>query len=335
MKHILKQSGYKPEVVAHQQDYLFFGGTSYLGLNYNQQYLKIFSAGLIKWGLNNGASRNNNISLSIYEEGESLLASNYNLEAAITFSSGWLAATTAVQMLQTNREIIYVNDAHPALMATIPQQIIDIRIAVEKINMSLQTQFLLVGNSVNNIHPRIFDFTALQKIKPDKEVILLLDHSHGFGYLEKKWLVQFENLPKNIRLILCGSLAKGLSLDAGVIIGDKKLIDLIKQSQAFNGASPCSPAVLHTYLHGQEIIAAAQGKLQKNLNYFFSKCSTTNYYWIKDFPVVLIKNEEKALQLQKQQIIFTSFPYPLANSPVLNRLVISANHILAQIDKVL
>src|SRR6476469_1332109 len=149
MDFITLDSGYKPEVHQDGVDYLFFGGTSYLGLNYHPRYLSLFKEGLNIWGLNNGASRNNNIRLSIYDEAENLIASDYGCEDAAFLSSGWLASELAVEILGEGRELIYINDAHPSLFKKSPS-ILNIEETVNYINLSPLDDFLIISNSVNN-----------------------------------------------------------------------------------------------------------------------------------------------------------------------------------------
>ena len=334
MDFISLDSGYKPEVYKDGTDYLFFGGTSYLGLNYHPEYLNLFTAGIKKWGLNNGASRNNNIRLSIYQEAEELLAKDYGCEAAVTLSSGWLAAELAVKVLGKQRELIYINDAHPALYKETPG-ILNIERAVDYINLSYQTNFLLISNSVNNIFPEIFDFSALSQILPSKNIILLVDHSHGFGFLDGAWAAKFSTLPKHIDWLLCGSLAKGLSLDAGIIVGSNHHINEIKKSTTFNGSSPCSPAVLHTYLKSESIRLTAKSRLFENLHFLTSQLNEEDFFWIENLPVILIQNQNIVDKLNANYFLFTSFPYPYPESKILNRLVISAAHQQKHLEKLI
>jgi 8-amino-7-oxononanoate synthase len=334
MDFISIDSGYKPEVYKDGTDYLFFGGTSYLGLNYHPEYLNVFAAGIKKWGLNNGASRNNNIGLSIYQEAEELLAKDYGCEAAVTLSSGWLAAELAVEVLGKKRELIYINDSHPALYKEIPA-ILNIRKAVDYINLSHQTDFLLISNSVNNILPEVFDFSALSQILPSKNITLLTDHSHGFGFLEDGWTANFRALPTHIDWLLCGSLAKSLSLDAGIILGSNHHINEIKKSATFNGSSPCSPALLYLYLNSKSIRSTAKLKLFENLDYLTSKLNRNDFYWIENFPVILIQNKEIVSKLKANHFLFTAFPYPYPQSKTLNRLVISAAHQQKHLEKLI
>ncbi len=332
MDFISLDSGYKPEVNKDGTDYLFFGGTSYLGLNYHPEYLNLFTDSIKKWGLNNGASRNNNIQLSIYQEAEELLAEDYGCEAAVTLSSGWLAAELAVEVLGKSRELIYINDAHPALYKEDPG-VLSIEKTIDYINLSYQTNFLLISNSVNNIIPEVFDFSALSQILPSKNITLLLDHSHGFGFLDSDYVAHLKNLPIHIDWLLCGSLAKGLSLDAGIIIGSNYQINEIKKSATFNGSSPCSPAVLNTYLKSEFIRSKAKLRLFENLNFLTSKLEREDFFWIEKFPVILLQNQNIINKLKANHFLFTSFPYPNPESKTLNRLVISAAHQQKHLEK--
>jgi 7-keto-8-aminopelargonate synthetase-like enzyme len=67
-------------------DYLYFGGTNYLGMTTNPEFQNILFNSFKKWGTSFGSSRNSNIKLSIYTIAENLLAENLNTEAALTGS---------------------------------------------------------------------------------------------------------------------------------------------------------------------------------------------------------------------------------------------------------
>jgi 8-amino-7-oxononanoate synthase len=62
-------------------DYLYFGGTNYLGMTTNPEFQNILFESIKKWGISFGSSRNSNIKLSIYTSAENLLAENLNTEA--------------------------------------------------------------------------------------------------------------------------------------------------------------------------------------------------------------------------------------------------------------
>src|SRR3970040_1116859 len=99
-------------------EYLYFGGTNYLGITTNPDFQNILFESIKKWGTGFGSSRNSNIQLSIYETAEKLLAKNIGTEAALAVSSGMLAGKLVVEHLSnTTDAVFHFPDTHPALMS--------------------------------------------------------------------------------------------------------------------------------------------------------------------------------------------------------------------------
>jgi 8-amino-7-oxononanoate synthase len=100
-------------------DYLYFGGTNYLGVTTHPDFQQILFDSIKKWGTSYGSSRNSNIKLSIYENAEKLLAINLNTEAALTVSSGMLAGKLVTEYLCKTTEMqFHLPNNHPALLCT-------------------------------------------------------------------------------------------------------------------------------------------------------------------------------------------------------------------------
>ena len=87
------------KIIVENQKYLYFGGTSYLGLPSNKKFIKIISKSLKKWGSSYGSSRNANIQLLAYYKAEQFLANFIKAEAALTISSGMLAGKIVIDVL--------------------------------------------------------------------------------------------------------------------------------------------------------------------------------------------------------------------------------------------
>ncbi|HEU4789051.1 MAG TPA: pyridoxal phosphate-dependent aminotransferase family protein, partial [Flavobacterium sp.] len=73
------------------EEFLYFGGTNYLGVTTLPEFQNILLASFQKWGTSYGSSRSANIQLEIYKTAEDLLARQIGTEAAVTISSGMLA----------------------------------------------------------------------------------------------------------------------------------------------------------------------------------------------------------------------------------------------------
>jgi len=314
-------------------DYLFFGGTAYLGLLDNPEYIELFKRGIDLYGLNNGTSRTNNVQLGIYQEAENHLAKRLGFESAALFSSGYLAGQATVSALTKDKKVIYAPGSHPALWmedAPIVNDDFDSWIikTAEFINNSEQNQFVVISNCIDNLSPQHFDFSFFKNLKPNKHVLLILDDSHGIGILNKNSpSAKLDELDlENIEIVVLASLAKGLGTDAGLVMANHKNINIIKKHPIFNGASPTSPAALFALIQGEKIYEMAFDKMRKNTRLLADLIKNTNLSYIENFPVFTSKNPNLYKHLLKENVLISSFPYPLSTSPLLNRIVVSTLH---------
>lgn len=324
----------------HEKDYLFFGGTAYLGLLVNEAYIDLYKEGLSKYGLNNGTSRNNNIQLDIFDLAEHRAASRFGFDGALLVSSGYLAAQMVVKSLSNGRKLLYAPHSHPALwLDTNPN--VDgnmdswLREMVQKINdTNDDDEFVIVSNAMDNLTPEHYDFSPLLAINPDKKVILLVDDSHGIGVVRANStstdLSIFDD--STIEVVVIASLAKGLGTDAGMILSSNKWIARFRKSPFFTGASPASPASMYAFTHSQDIYMSEFEKLQQNIE-IFANLIGDRLSHISKFAVFSSKDPELYQKLVHNGYLISSFPYPLETDPPLNRIVLSSLHLEDDLKK--
>lgn len=326
-----------------QKEYLFFGGTAYLGLLVNEDYQNLVFEGIKKYGLNNGTSRSNNVQLGIYDEAEKYLASRFGYEDAAMFSSGFLAAQATVKSLTSRGKVYYAPDSHPALWltdkpATLAEDFQEwLAKVVDEINSSANSDFVLIANAIDNLKPQLYDFTPLSLIHSSKNILLVLDDSHGLAVVNKNDsttnIVALKSCD-NIQVVLVASLAKGLGTDAGIVLSNRKTIYEVKKSAIFMGASPSSPAFIYAMTKSESIYEEAYEKLHENIRYFEALLDTNlSFSREKGFPVFTSTDSNLYRYLCKNGVVISSFPYPLPASPLLNRIVISALHTHEDIRK--
>jgi 7-keto-8-aminopelargonate synthetase-like enzyme len=85
--------------------------------------------------------------------------------------------------------------------------------------------------------------------------------------------------------------------------------------------------LLQSFLDSQELLREQQGKLQDLTSFFYQQSRhlpqiTGN----PNFPVFVYSPDLWAEKLQEQGYITSSFSYPTASSPKVNRIVLSAIH---------
>ena len=323
-------------LLINNQEYLFFGGTAYLGLLVNSDFQDLVIQGIQKYGLNNGTSRSNNVQLGIYDQGEREMAKRFNFESAALFSSGYLAAQATVRSLSESSEIYYAPDTHPALWLDQKPAVLNSdfntwgQVLVEDINASSKQQVVVISNAIDNLRPELYDFSFLAGVQTCKKVTLILDDSHGLGIRGSNQVsadISFIKDCMNIEVIIVASLAKGFGTDAGIVLGSGDAIAKVKAGPVFMGASPSSPGFIHALDKGQGIYHEALHKLHRNIDSFNRNIDPAlELNSVPNFPVFASTNSELYSFLYKNGVIISSFPYPLSDSPLLNRIVITALH---------
>ena len=323
--------------LAHES-YLYFGGTAYLGIPQHKEFCRLYLEGLARFGLNNGTSRNNNVQLSIYDEAEQFAATYFGASACLITSSGYTAAQLTIKHLSTLGEVRYAPTTHPALwLNDVPKtsgSFNEWAIAlVTEINQRKIENWVIISNSLNNLYPEVYDFSFIEEINEEKKIILIVDDSHGIGILNT-----FTTLPtkKNIEIVVVASMAKALGVDAGLVLGSQNIISLLKQTNEFLGASPPSAAGLFAFMNASLIYEEEREKL-KDLTKRMCEALNGDNGWVfkPNFPVFLTTSASVEEKLMKQQILISSFAYPDKNGSLINRVVLSSWHTLADIEELI
>lgn len=319
--------------------YLYVGGTAYLGIPQNQDFIDLYIEGIKKFGLNNGTSRTNNIQLGIYSKAEKVAAARFGAEAALITSSGYLAAQLTIKALSKLGKVIYAPSTHPALWLAENQtrNLMPFEAwkqeTIDKINASEEKNWVLISNSMNNLMPEIYDFDFVKEIRNDRNIMLIVDDSHGIG-VNNDGMGTIVNLPKqgNIENVVVASMAKALGIDAGIVLASDKIIDQLKHSNTFIGASPPGQAGLYAFVHASEIYSKALNKLKNNMQMFET---ALNHTWkhASGFPVYLPRTINFSERLLQKQILISSFPYPNPGDAPLDRIVLSSWHEKEDIEK--
>ncbi len=316
-------------------EYLFFSGTAYLGMGNVPEFEKLIMDGISKYGISHGLSRINNVRLHIYQQFEAFFAEKSGAEKALVWSSGFLAGIAAVQFLSKQADHIFVApDTHPAILpeGINPDPFVDHKAwseyCLKKALELPSSSILILANAVDALKPKIHQFDWIKKLPQKHQYTLLIDDSHAFGVLGKGLYGTYDNwqhLP--VRLLVSGSLNKGLSLPAGIIIGDSHTLSDISETNTFRSSSPPSPGYLQAFLQAEHLYRQQQEKLLENISMFKNLISDRDCFRFEEsYPVFSFSDQSWPEKLLQSGIIVSSFPYPTPRDPLTNRIVVSAAH---------
>ncbi len=314
---------------------LFFNGTSYLGLDSLEAYGRIVESNVQKWGTHHGLSRTNNVRLAIYDAFEEFFSNQAGAERAALFSSGYLAGIAASHYLFPKIDQCWAApDTHPAILPSGVQAEPFggysewMHACMDRASRLPSQKILILGNAVDPLKAEIHAYDWVLPIAEKHEVTLLIDDSHAFGVLGNGLFGTYSQWKQEgIQLLVSGSLGKGLATPGGIVLGAEEVIQGIKSQSIFAGASPPSPALLQCFLDAQELLQQQQRKLKELTSFFYQQ--SRELPQIKgnpNFPVFVYSPDPWAEKLQEQGYITSSFAYPTASGPKVNRLVLSASH---------
>ncbi|GGA77203.1 hypothetical protein GCM10008015_17310 [Flavobacterium palustre] len=319
-------------------NYLYFGGTAYLGLPPNKKFQKILFKNIARWGTAYGSSRNANIKLTAYEKGETFLANFIKAEAAVSVSSGMLAGQITLDTLASETDTFFhFPDTHIAISKTESLPFfIDNQLNPRLLDKKPEKITILTDAVATNTVTAV-ELSLLEQIPKHKEITLVIDESHSLGILGTNGCGIFSNInyPNIKRKIMVSSLGKAMGLSGGIIAADSHFIQKIRENNTFTASAGMNPAFVKTLADSESLYLKQHKKLKKNLAYIHLKLvPNNNILFDSNYPVIYPKIENINAVLALHKIIITIFKYTSEND-YLNRIIITANHKKKDLDKII
>ena len=346
-------------ITIENQKYLWFGGTSYLGMAHHQGFRENFARALTQYGMSWGSSRNSNIRLDIYEKAEIELAKFAQMPSALTVSSGMWAGQLVVNFLQKpDTKFFFAPKTHPALWngASLQLEAWEKGLSYaqwtsligKKVKECVAENIVICSDFVGSPYVEQFDFQWINELPEDRNITVVVDASHSLGIYTspptplplrgeyssaKSPLSMGEG--SGVRYVVTASLNKALAMTGGVILSDSETVSSIRQSPMFAGASPMMPALLETFVNSLDFYREQQQKLFENIAYF-NRLIPKNTFLdsIENYPAYCTYQEGFFEYLKQNGIMTACFPYPTATDKPVTRLVISALHTKEDLEKV-
>lgn len=258
----LMQSAPGPETVIDGVRYLYFGGTSYLGLAAHPEVIEAGCAALREFGLHTATSRARIGTSPPVQEVERRAAEFFGTEDAFYFVSGYCANHILVAALAPGMESVLVDEAahycvlEAARLAGVPVTTFRHRDAADLARLARGRQRVLVMadavGPATGVLAQVPDY--LRALAGCEQAALQLDDAHGFGVLGEHGRGLLDELglwpqanrsasEPGVSLFVGGTLSKALGGFGGIIPGTREFVARARTaSHYFDGASaPASP----------------------------------------------------------------------------------------------
>ncbi|MDI9356036.1 MAG: aminotransferase class I/II-fold pyridoxal phosphate-dependent enzyme [Chitinophagaceae bacterium] len=324
------------QVIINDKKYLYFASNSYLGLSTNPQFLRILVKGVQKYGSQIGISRKSNFKVSLYQEVEDYLKRWLRVEDAVVVSSGTVAGQIMTKIvIENGYDLYYAEDAHPSLWYNrkhfIENSFLMSPSKIIQLMKDYRTQKIAIAvNSTDPLHAKIINFDWLKNIPRSKDLLLIIDDSHGIGINgeEGEGLITYiRSINPSIKIAMVASMGKALGCQAGIIAGNKDILEYIKKSSHFISASPPAPSYMYAFLHSEQMRKKQINKLKTLKNSFNSDFIQKLTVTSEHTPIFCFKEPDNDLYeyLYSKKVIISHFPYPHSYSKSITRIIINAN----------
>ena len=326
------------KIEIENEEYLYFGGTAYLGLPTHPEFQKLLIKNILQWGTAYGSSRSANIQLNAYENGERFLANFIRAEAALTPSSGMLAGKLVIEILTPQTDCFFhFPDTHPAIKVPNSLPVFIGNELNPRLLDNTTERITILTDSVPSFHVQPIDFSILNSISSNKEITLVIDESHSLGILGTNGCGIYSaiNLLNIKRKITVASLGKAFGLTGGVIASDSEFIHQIINHDTFVSSAGMNAAFVQTMADSAAIYLQQHKKLKDNLKYIETHLIKKRaIHFDPNYPLIYPVIEGINEIFTANKIIITNFKYP-TDTKDLNRIVITANHKKEDLDTII
>lgn len=261
------QSPPGPEVVVDGRRYLYFGGTSYLGLHAHPAVIEAGCEALRAYGVHTATTRSGFGTSPLVVKVEELAARYFGTQEAFYFASGYAANHVVLPLVAQSATAIFLDeDAHFCVQeaARLTHKPIHRFRHQDPAHLAERLQAILKGGDVPLV---VADgvSSAAGRVAPVNDLIrvlsryapsaLHLDDAHGFGVLGARGRGTFElagrwesvnggEPAEGVSLSVGGTLAKALGGFGGVVPGTHRfLTELRRASHYYDGASAPASAL--------------------------------------------------------------------------------------------
>lgn len=335
------------------REMLMFASNNYLGLAGDRRLIDAAIRATEMYGTGSTGSRLVTGHLALHEELETVIADLKNTEAALVFSSGYLANLGTIAAIVGARDLI-LGDVynHSCLKkggllsgaTAIDYQHLNLADLTAKLqeHRAKYRRCLITTDSVFSMDGDLAPLREIIDLAHQYDCMVLVDEAHGTGVFGDRGGGLTQSLGIQENLIQVGTLSKALGSLGGYVAGSAKLIDYLRNRAAtWIYTTALSPADTGAAIAAIKIIKTENNlreKLWLNVGFLKQGLQNLGIQAIAfDSPIVAIemgdiaKTLQMATHLRENGIFAPAIRPPTVPTPRI-RLTLMANHTHEQIQ---
>ncbi|APF19499.1 aminotransferase class I/II-fold pyridoxal phosphate-dependent enzyme [Caldithrix abyssi] len=265
-----------PRVFMEGREIIMIGSNNYLGLTHDPRVIEAAIAATKQYGTSCSGSRFLNGTLDLHHQLENKIAQFMNREAALIFSTGYMANLGGIATLVGKDEYIILDKSdhasiyagtRAAIGAQIKRFVHNDMESLERVLSQLEpeTPKLIVCDGVFSMEGDIVRLAEILPLAQKYNAQIYIDEAHGVGVLGEhgRGACEYLGLEEHVEIVM-STFSKSLASIGGFVAGPQYVIDYIKHhaSPLIFSASP-TPAATAAVLKSIEIIETEPEHMQR------------------------------------------------------------------------
>lgn len=354
----LFSTGNESEVVMNGKKFLLFSSNNYLGLATDSRLKKKATEGISKYGTGAGGSRLTTGNFDIHEQLESEIADFKKTEAAIVFSSGYLANVGVISSVMKAGDTIF-SDAwnHASIIdgcrlskaKTIVYEHADMVDLDRKLRQSHGDGMkFIVTDGVFSMDGDIAPLPKIVELAKEYKAYIMIDDAHATGVLGNDGCgtADYFGLKDEIDFTV-GTLSKAIGAEGGFVSTSSIAKNyLLNNARSFIFQTALSPSAIEAAREGISIIQnepERRKQLLKNAQYLRLKLEESGFVMKEgETPIIslIIGGSHEAMQFSAKLLDEGVF-IPAIRPPTVPkgssrlRITVMATHTIEQLDMVI
>ncbi len=340
-------------VKMHGQNMLMFASNNYLGLAGDPRLINAAIAATQTYGTGATGSRLVSGHLELHQELETAIAALKQTEAALVFSSGYLANLGAIATVVGDRDLVLQDTYNHSCLKngailSGAKVMVYAHANVQSLAQLLEThrhqyrRCLITTDTVFSMDGDICPLREIMDLANRYECMVLVDEAHATGVFGDRGAGVTSALGISQPLIQVGTLSKALGSLGGYVGGSAALIDFLRNRAASwiytTGLSPADTAAALAAVRIVQTEPQRRQRLWQNLEILqvaLSNSEMETFSNASQIVAIKVGDTEQTLQIAaylKQQGIFVPAIRPPTVPTARIRLTLMATHTAEQID---
>ena len=345
-----------PRLTIDGRTLLNFCSNNYLGLANDDRLKSAAKKAIDRWGVGPGAVRTIAGTMDLHLELERRLAAFKEVEATISFQSGFTANLATIPALVGRDDIIFSDSLNHASIidgcrqsrATIKaykhNDVDDLRRVV--VENKPFNRALLVTDGVFSMDGDLAPLDRLADVAEEHDLIFMVDDAHGEGVVGRGGRGIVDHFGVHGRVdVEIGTLSKAFGVVGGYVAGKQVIVDWLRQrGRPFLFSSAVTPADVAACLAGVDILEESTelvDKLWRNGDYFKAGLKELGFdTGVSETPITPVILGEAPLAQKFSQRLFeegvfaTAIGFPtVPQGKARIRVMLSAAHSQADLDE--